>query len=59
MVTQHGDKLSVTQVEAIESVNTPNQDNQLRRNDANEDIVRHLQTTGEEVGMTCTTHMYP
>lgn len=54
MATHHKDKPSVARIEAIESANTSDQDVHLRGHDANEDIVRHLQTTGEEVGMTCT-----
>jgi len=45
---------SVAHIEALEhSTNTSDHDNYVYSNDANEEIVRHLQTTGEDVGMTC------
>ncbi|KAI4676045.1 uncharacterized protein J4E84_009661 [Alternaria hordeiaustralica] len=49
---------SVAHIEALEhSTNTSDHDNYFSINDANEEIVRHLQTTGEDVGMTFRTLM--
>jgi hypothetical protein len=45
---------SVAHIEALNhSTNTSDHDNYVHSSDANEEIVRHLQTTGEDVGMTC------
>ena len=45
---------SVAHIEALEnSTNTSDRDDHVSSNDANEQIVRHLQTTGEDVGLTC------
>ena len=54
----HNDKATATHVDAIESANNSNHDVQLQKvNSANEEIIQHLQTTGEEVGMTFRTIM--
>lgn len=50
----HDNKIEPTHVEAVDSSNTSDLGDQRRdssANSANEEIVRHLQTTGEEVGM--------
>jgi MFS family permease len=61
MAGDHNDKAEAMHDEAIDSSNTSNDDGDKRRysgeESANEDIVRHLQTTGEEVGMTWRTCM--
>jgi hypothetical protein len=45
---------SAAYIEALDdSTNTSDQDDRFSSNDANEQIVRHLQTTGEDVGLTC------
>jgi hypothetical protein len=54
MIAKKDRESSVAHIEALEhSTNTSDHDNYVSSNDANEDIVRHLQTTGEDVGMTC------
>jgi hypothetical protein len=53
MTAQH-DKVEAMHVEAVDSSNTSDDGDRRRfssENSANEEIVRHLQTTGEEVGM--------
>jgi hypothetical protein len=60
MAMQRDDKAETTQVEAIDSSNASDHEVQRKgggENSANEEIVRHLQTTGEEVGMTFRTLM--
>jgi hypothetical protein len=60
MAGDHNDKAEAMHVEAIDSSNTSNDGDKRRysgEESANEDIVRHLQTTGEEVGMTWRTCM--
>ena len=53
MATHQHEKPSVAHIESLDaSANTLNQDAQSH-DDANEEIVRHLQNTGEDVGMTC------
>jgi hypothetical protein len=45
---------SAAHIEALEhSTNASDQKYNVSSNDANEEIVRHLQTTGEDVGLTC------
>ncbi|KAJ4303552.1 hypothetical protein N0V90_002450 [Kalmusia sp. IMI 367209] len=52
------DKSTAQHVDAIESVNNSDHNVPLKQvNSANEEIVQHLQTTGEEVGMTWRTFM--
>lgn len=60
MAMQRDDKAETTQVEAIDGSNASDHEVQRKgggENSANEEIVRHLQTTGEEVGMTFRTLM--
>jgi MFS family permease len=60
MAGHHNDKAQAMHVEALDSSNTSNEGDKRRysgEESANEDIVRHLQTTGEEVGMTWRTCM--
>jgi hypothetical protein len=60
MAATHGDKAEAMHVEAIDSSNTSDQGDRRRyssEDSANEEIVRHLQTTGEEIGMTFNTLM--
>lgn len=52
------EKNTAQHIDAIESANNSEQGVQLKHVDsANEEIVQHLQTTGEEVGMTWRTTM--
>lgn len=52
------EKNTTEHIDAVESANTSDHDVPLNRfHDANEEIVQHLQTTGEEVGMTWRTFM--
>lgn len=53
MAAQHEDKPSAAHIETVASGNTSDENIHYSESDANEEIVRHLQTTGEEVGMTC------
>jgi hypothetical protein len=55
-VSTENDKSSVTHVDAIDA-NTSEPDVTRDINSANEEIVQHLQTTGEEVGMTWRSFM--
>jgi hypothetical protein len=60
MAVTQDDKAEASHIEAIDSSNTSNQGDQQRysgEDSANEEIVRHLQTTGEDVGMTFNTFM--
>jgi len=52
VVNMENDKASIAHVDAIENAKTSEPDGIKRTNSANEEIVQHLQTTGEEVGMT-------
>ncbi|KAH7081976.1 fungal trichothecene efflux pump [Paraphoma chrysanthemicola] len=59
-MTAPNNKAETTHVEAVDSSNTSDNGDQRKTSDelsANEEIVRHLQTTGEEVGMTFRTLM--
>jgi hypothetical protein len=50
------EKTSTLRIETINNTNSPNptnNDTSLEREDANEEIIRHLQTTGEDIGLTC------
>ena len=52
------DKSTAQHIDAIESVDNSDHNVPLKHvNSANEEIVQHLQTTGEEVGMTWRTFM--
>jgi hypothetical protein len=60
MAAHHDDKAETMHVEAIDNSDASDQGDKRRHsteNSANEEIVRHLQTTGEEVGMTFRTLM--
>lgn len=61
MTTHHDDKAGALHVEDVDSSNTSNNGDlhhgHGKEIDANEEIVRHLQTTGEDVGMTFRTFM--
>ncbi|KAL6704131.1 hypothetical protein ACN47E_008691 [Coniothyrium glycines] len=57
MVAHHKTKPSATFIEAVPNRNTSDENIQYTESDANEAIIRHLQTTGEEVGMTFRTLM--
>jgi hypothetical protein len=60
MAAPDEDKAGATHVETINISDTSDQGDQKRyigKDNANEEIVRHLQTTGEEVGMTFRTLM--
>ncbi|KNG45058.1 mfs general substrate transporter [Stemphylium lycopersici] len=57
---QQAEKPSTTHIETFnnhESTNDTKRDANSEQSDANEDIVRHLQTTGEDVGLTSRTLM--
>lgn len=52
------DKSTTQHVDTIESVNNSDHNVTLKHvNSANEEIVQHLRTTGEEIGMTWRTFM--
>lgn len=52
------DKTSASHIDAIETANSSDRNVPLAHvNSANEEIVQHLQTTGEEVGMTWRSFM--
>lgn len=52
------DKHTAQHIDAIDAVESPDHSVPLKHiNSANEEIVQHLQTTGEEVGMTWRTFM--
>jgi heme oxygenase len=52
------DKSTRQYIDTIESANNSDHDVPLKHvNSANEEIVQHLQTTGEEIGMTWRTFM--
>ena len=52
------EKPNTSHVDAIESATDSEQNVPVgHKNDANEEIVQHLQNTGEEVGMTWRTYM--
>jgi hypothetical protein len=52
------DKATTTHIDAIESTDTSANNVPIRHtHNANEEIIEHLQTTGEEVGMTWRTIM--
>jgi hypothetical protein len=54
MAAKGENESSAAYIEALDdSTNTSDQDDRFSSNDANEQIVRHLQTTGEDVGLTC------
>lgn len=54
----YNDKSTTQQIDAIESVESSEHGVAVHHvNSANEEIVQHLQTTGEEVGMTWRTIM--
>ena len=54
MTTKGEREHSVAHIETLDdSTNTSDQDDHFSSKDANEEIVRHLQTTGEDVGLTC------
>jgi hypothetical protein len=60
MTSHHHDKAEVMYVEALGSSHTSTEDDQRQfssEDSANEQIVRHLQTTGEEIGLTFRTLM--
>jgi MFS family permease len=60
MTSHHHDKAEVMHVEALDSSHTSTEDDQRQfssEDSANEQIVRHLQTTGEEIGLTFRTLM--
>ncbi|KAH6522307.1 hypothetical protein HBI81_147620 [Parastagonospora nodorum] len=60
MAATHDDKAEASHIEAIDSSNTSDHGDQRGysgEDSANEEIVRHLQTTGEDVGMTFNTFM--
>ncbi|KAH7410342.1 fungal trichothecene efflux pump [Phaeosphaeria sp. MPI-PUGE-AT-0046c] len=60
MTNHRTDKQEALHVEAIENSDSSDQGNRRKyssENSANEEIIRHLQTTGEEVGMTFRTFM--
>jgi hypothetical protein len=60
MAATHDDKAETMYIEALDSSNPSDQGYQPRHSSedsANEEIVRHLQTTGEDVGMTYNTLM--
>lgn len=61
MAALHNDKTEAMRVEAVVDSSNTSDDGDKRRDSseesANEQIVRHLQTTGEEVGMTFRTSM--
>ena len=58
MTGMEHDKASASHVDAIETANGSDQGTEIRHvNSANEEIVQHLQTTGEEVGMTWRSFM--
>lgn len=54
MAAHQDDKPSAAHIENVPSSNTSGENIHYSENDVNEEIVRHLQTTGEDVGMTCT-----
>ncbi|KAF7455462.1 AraJ Arabinose efflux permease [Pyrenophora tritici-repentis] len=56
MAALENDKTSVRHVENLDNATTSDQDARFH-DDANEEIVRHLQDTGEDVGMTFRTIM--
>lgn len=60
MAVTHDDKAEASHIEAVDSSNTSDQGERRRysgEDSANEEIIRHLQTTGEDVGMTFNTFM--
>lgn len=60
MDATHDDKAEAMHVETIASLNPSGERDPQRHNSessANEEIIRHLQTTGEDVGMTFNTLM--
>ncbi|KAH4922817.1 hypothetical protein HBI55_021690 [Parastagonospora nodorum] len=60
MAATHDDKAEASHIEAIDNSNTSDHGDQRGysgEDSANEEIVRHLQTTGEDVGMTFNTFM--
>ncbi|OAG13327.1 MFS general substrate transporter [Alternaria alternata] len=58
MAAKGENESSAAYIEALDdSTNTSDQDDRFSSNDANEQIVRHLQTTGEDVGLTFRTLM--
>lgn len=58
MTNMETDKASASHVDAIETANSSDHNVHLKHvNSANEEIVQHLQTTGEEVGMTWRSFM--
>lgn len=58
MRIMENDKNTTEHIDPIESANTSDHNVPLRHvNSANEEIVQHLKTTGEEIGMTWRTFM--
>jgi hypothetical protein len=55
--TGHNEKSTTEHVDAIGSADTSEHGVEVKHMDANEEIVQHLQTTGEDVGMTWRTIM--